>query len=117
MKPVTKADWITALRSGEYQQTVDNLRLRDENAFCCLGVLADLAGIEWETYYEENGRGYEHEPERGYYLSEDVYRAIPATLRSTLVDMNDVMGMSFTEIADVIEKDTTLPDVITFSPS
>ena len=40
MKPEIKAKWVAALRSGEYQQGVG--RLREENQFCCLGVLCDL---------------------------------------------------------------------------
>jgi len=35
-----KAEWIAALRSGEYKQGVQLLRQGDQ--FCCLGVLCDL---------------------------------------------------------------------------
>jgi hypothetical protein len=44
-----KAQWVTALRSGNYAQTDGRLRkisTRDgetEEGFCCLGVLCDLA--------------------------------------------------------------------------
>lgn len=33
--------WISALKSGEYKQ--GKYKLRKGNAFCCLGVLCDLA--------------------------------------------------------------------------
>lgn len=36
-----KARWLTALRSGKYQQ--DTRCLRTNRGFCCLGVACDLA--------------------------------------------------------------------------
>lgn len=53
MNPEIKARWVTALRSGEYQQTKNNLR--DAKGFCCLGVLCDLYAKEhridgWDTH-------------------------------------------------------------------
>jgi hypothetical protein len=56
MKQEIKAQWIAALRSGEYQQGPG--QLRDGDQMCCLGVLCDLAakagigrwdGNEFET--------------------------------------------------------------------
>lgn len=41
MNADVKARWLAALRSGEYQQGQDALRLNGK--FCCLGVLCDLA--------------------------------------------------------------------------
>lgn len=47
MKPEVKNLWISALRSGEYQQGVGALRQKADpeqpDRFCCLGVLCDLA--------------------------------------------------------------------------
>lgn len=43
MKAEVKEKWVAALRSGEYQQAHGMLRNVDENSFCCLGVLCDLA--------------------------------------------------------------------------
>jgi hypothetical protein len=42
MKSEIKKLWLDALRSGEYQQGRHTLRGDDER-FCCLGVLCDLA--------------------------------------------------------------------------
>lgn len=42
MKKDVKKRWLKALRSGEYQQGTGALRTR-EDAFCCLGVLCELA--------------------------------------------------------------------------
>jgi hypothetical protein len=41
MKPEVKAQWIAALRNGEYQQ--GQMSLSKDGKFCCLGVLCDLA--------------------------------------------------------------------------
>lgn len=35
-----KTKWVNALRSGEYKQT--SMKLCDGTAYCCLGVLGDL---------------------------------------------------------------------------
>jgi hypothetical protein len=47
MNPDIAVRWVTALRSGEYVQGKSYLRvgnqLRDEDKFCCLGVLCELA--------------------------------------------------------------------------
>ena len=49
MKPVTKKDWIDALRSGEFKQGTGALAKRDPEtgttSYCCLGVLATIAGV------------------------------------------------------------------------
>ena len=39
-----KAEWIEALRSGDYEQGVEELY--DGNGFCCLGVLRELTGVK-----------------------------------------------------------------------
>lgn len=41
MNSAIKAQWLAALRSGEYEQ--GQHKLRDGNAMCCLGVLCDIA--------------------------------------------------------------------------
>lgn len=41
MNPEIRARWAAALRSGDYEQTSGSLS--DGQAFCCLGVLCDLA--------------------------------------------------------------------------
>lgn len=48
MNQEIKKLWVEALRSGRYQQT--KKRLRDEDGFCCLGVLC-------EVYREQTGIG------------------------------------------------------------
>ena len=52
MNPEIKAQWVAALRSGEYKQGVGYLH-RDDT-FCCLGVLCDLAIKAGAPEVEEN---------------------------------------------------------------
>jgi hypothetical protein len=40
MNPEVKAQWVAALRSGEYKQTKGHLK--QDGGHCCLGVLCDL---------------------------------------------------------------------------
>jgi hypothetical protein len=52
MNEAIKADWLKALRSGEYEQARDFLAKKDKSgktSYCCLGVLCDMAvkaGVE-----------------------------------------------------------------------
>lgn len=50
MNPEIKAQWVAALRSGEYKQGTGVLRETDESGettYCCLGVLCELAVKAW----------------------------------------------------------------------
>lgn len=106
MDKALKAQWVNALRSGEYRQARE--RLRQTGAYCCLGVLCTLVpGVEWE--------------DDDAYVYEDGYRCdadgeLPSPVRASagiskdemgvLICMNDGKGMhahSFSEIADWIE--------------
>jgi hypothetical protein len=56
LHPEVSRAWCEALRSGKYPQT--QKRLRTEEGFCCLGVLADILGAPWEpgqNYYVFQG--------------------------------------------------------------
>jgi hypothetical protein len=46
-----KARWVTALRSGEYQQGRETMRQGDR--FCCLGVLCEIDGAQWQPARSE----------------------------------------------------------------
>lgn len=41
LNPVAQK-WVDALRSGKYRQCRNQLRSDDREAYCCLGVLAEL---------------------------------------------------------------------------
>lgn len=64
-----RKQWIEALRSGRFSQTRE--KLRDENGYCCLGVVCELAGIE-----AEDGAYY--------YVYEDEYLTLPQAGREWL---------------------------------
>lgn len=133
MNPEAKAAWTTALRSGEYEQGLAALNLGGK--FCCLGVLCDIAvkqfdlNIEVKEYPVGCGDDECCDPDgptevlydgEGAFLPESVRRwAGLATKGGMLTDgveapngetvyslyiAND-QGMSFSDIADLIEEE------------
>ena len=112
-----KARWVAALRSGEYEQGHASLRVGD--AFCCLGVLCDIAvrdGVIGEPTIDEGEYAYGRLMERGVLPTEvEVWSGLhigdPVVVTDTSEDypleenlssLNDE-GMSFEEIAEFIE--------------
>lgn len=98
MDPEIKKKWIEALRSGRYTQAKGRLRRGD--AFCCLGVLHDCDGGEWDPL------GYVTRPAGrpdGWRLYDGDSRGLDGEAQDTLVRMNDDADASFDEIADWIE--------------
>ncbi len=114
--------WLKALRSGEYEQTIEVLH--DNTGYCCLGVLCDISGLgEWDTdvYLIDND-----------ILSTDLGDkardfGLDGTLAANLVSLNDgelednipgmtkeefdrireqhdARGLDFNQIADYIER-------------
>lgn len=93
-----KEKWVAALRSGEYEQ--GTRMLSRDNKFCCLGVLCKLSGLEFS-------------PERGY-LPDSVVKwagldsISPGVVKDGVTDslayLNDVKGLTFNQIADLIEE-------------
>lgn len=101
--------WVEALRSGKYEQASGHLRTTE--GYCCLGVLADIAGAKWRP----DGFG-------AFYAEVDCWgsRSIaPSFVRAfvglkdecgmfgdddTLAERND-SGTTFSEIADIIESE------------
>jgi hypothetical protein len=101
MDAALKAKWVEALRSGKYEQAKGCLR--DDDGFCCLGVLADVIAPEWTHEHfnplsdEDNGLLEEAE----LLTKHGVNFAIREQKR--LAELND-HGSTFAEIADYIEK-------------
>lgn len=98
--------WVKALRSGEFKQTKDKLKsLRD--SYCCLGVLAELAGCSWELNEYEGGYDADgvwgEAPERAMQF---VGLATSCGIfgDETLTGLNDA-GERFGTIADIIESE------------
>lgn len=109
MNPEIKAQWLTALRSGEYVQGTGGLRSTGDE-FCCLGVLCDLAAkvgvAEWEQdsyrlLYDMDGTSA--------ILPESVQKWAGVSSHGDygdgyLASDNDSRGLSFSQIADIIEE-------------
>ena len=104
--------WVGALGSGDYPQIEGYLRT--ENGFCCLGVLTDL-------YIKEKGLAWVTDPEiehvkrfpfgiDPYFLPREVQEWAglpneqPECKGKPLSEWNDEDGLSFKEIADLIEQ-------------
>ena len=99
-----KNKWVEALRSGKYKQTFGGLRNQDAGGYryCCLGVL--------EQVCPANGV----EPN---FFSSDAYRRLGKVeldaydlVSRKLWMMNDKGRMSFSEIANWIEKNLETRD-------
>ena len=105
--------WVAALRSGKYEQGQGELKtvfssgtvFSSEHAeYCCLGVLCDVKNPDgWiDGTFTYNGHDYTSSlPHR---LRKTV--GIDSDVQDVLIDMNDVQGRTFLEIADYLE---TLP--------
>jgi hypothetical protein len=97
--------WVEALRSGKYQQGKGAL-CRD-GKFCCLGVACEVLGISKRTPECRPTVYYEGE-------STALPKKVAAMLglrtctgdfgrEGGLIDLNDDVGASFNDIANVIE--------------
>lgn len=112
MKKRVKTKWLKALRSGEYKQTTGALCHND--AFCCLGVLCDVAA--------KNGVAVRVVKPQSLVMYDEALSVLPASVREwaglddgigafhikdgsdmTLIELND-SGKTFKQIANYIER-------------
>jgi hypothetical protein len=102
MKEEIKNLWVEALRSGNYKQRVGGLKPWNDG-FCCLGVLCDISKQgKWKEEQYLNNDEYLPNKVREWAGMNSCSGYIP-TMRDCLSLMND-HGMSFEQIADIIEK-------------
>jgi hypothetical protein len=87
-----KEKWITALRSGQYNQTEGHLK--NTAGYCCLGVLREIMD---PSDFSESKDGGLLSPKQLAKCNLD-YR-----MQNQLAKLND-NGSTFAEIADYIEK-------------
>lgn len=116
MNAELKSKWTAALRSGEFEQTTGILQGFSENdltkkAFCCLGVLCKIA---YPNIGNVNNITIDNNTEPG--SGSMGYKKIDglvgsADLVDTLVNLNDSMRKSFTEIADYIDENLIVDTV------
>lgn len=105
-----KAKWLEALRSGKYKQGRE--RLRDVNKgtatyeYCCLGVLADCAAMDWDQRFANVDDEVMPLCEMDLLPTNVADRryGLDLVAQKELAEMNDE-GATFTVIADWIEQE------------
>lgn len=115
MNPEIKQRWVAALRSGEYEQGKGFLN--SDGKFCCLGVLCDLHSqdhnIPWTandnnsvmTYFDNTGLPPEQVVDWAQYdHRQNGWQISHAGVKTFLYMLNDETSLSFSSIADIIEK-------------
>lgn len=114
------AEWVAALRSGNYKQGRSRLRRGDE--YCCLGVAMELAGVPCEIPADDPGVVYYYAGPYGSALTltpageewlgvstSAPYVDMPVgwdrsddCCRTNVAELNDE-GFTFDQIADLVE--------------
>lgn len=105
-----KQDWIEALRSGKFKQGKNFLHDKEDDSYCCLGVLAKINECKiWESDKQLNLDRHEKillgddncDDDDGY--GTFMLIGMPKhNKKLSLAKMND-RGYTFEQIADVIE--------------
>lgn len=112
-----KEKWIAALRSGKYKQGKGVLR-NSNNEFCCLGVLCDIVLKD-----NPDIGSWKNTSDNCYYFSTGIvdydYTYLPQVISditginrrgefsensAPLTTYNDSYGITFNQIADIIER-------------
>ena len=127
MNPEIKSKWLSALRSGEYEQARGGLmRIMRRNfetgkidvGFCCLGVLCDLASQESVCRWQDMGAVVNDQFGRAIFNGDSlpgpvmkwagldsVDPAIPFPVEGkSLSVLNDTHQLNFHRIAALIEE-------------
>lgn len=125
MNQAVKAEWVAALRSGEYTKGTSRLHavVNGADQFCVMGVLCDIArkqGITVITHSVDLGDGIIAKAYGNYFtqLPPAVMNWAELELPTPLIDsidddgirhvislaqLNDALMMSFSELAELIE--------------
>ena len=109
-----KKRWVKWLRSGRYFRTQRQLVNTKGNAFCCLGVLADIQGCKWDgrtpflgdVRISADSGGNPSKGFNGAYIQPKYAGGLDMTFQRKLAFMND-SGVSFKKIADWIVKNVS----------
>ena len=102
MKPEIKAQWLAALRSGDYQQGTALLHYEDR--FCCLGVLCDLYAKDTGNTWERHGSVCNmHRSDLLIPPQVQEWAGLKYPNPMALAHRND-KGATFEELAEVIEE-------------
>lgn len=110
--------WLAALRSGNYAQGTHVLRNHDN--YCCLGVAEDTLDCTWRPSHRDTfvashddrdvgsstgltKRGMRLLGLRSTWIVVRLHNANDSWQPATLVNLNDDLGYTLSQIADVIE--------------
>lgn len=117
MKREIALRWAKALRSGKYRQT--RARLKNEEGFCCLGVLCSIS--KKGRWVQSGSEQYRYRPTglpeeaNGTEIPETIQEwagmksgggsiTLPELGATSLAELNDTRRYSFKQIAEVIER-------------
>lgn len=115
MNPEVKKQWLEALRSGEYKQGKEYLRNGDQ--YCCLGVLCDLhskeTGTPWSEVLDHDEQNvFRYESSASIPQSKVIewsgfdpnnVKIKYKNMSYNIMFLNDSRGLSFSQLADLIE--------------
>jgi len=107
-----KAKWVEALRFGEYRQSTRQLRKLEADghvAYCCLGVLCEVAHLSRHGEFYAGPFGDKSMTQLPMSFARSIGLAhsdsvIYGGKRVCLTTLNDDVGLSFKEIAALIEE-------------
>ena len=106
MNKEIKKIWVQALRSGIYEKTTGKLHKvneDDDQRFCCLGVLCDIAAMDGVLgeYIEEDPT----EPSAAVriWAGMDDMKIMYKDEQHPIYRLNDHYALSFNQIANIIE--------------
>jgi hypothetical protein len=97
-----KDKWIEALESGEYKQGKNTLCTPD-GAYCCLGVLEQVAENDVEPYNFPSNAFYQRNGIETGGITESNLLGYETAVDALLAERND-LGISFPEIAKLIRE-------------
>lgn len=123
MNQEIKKLWVNALRSGNYRQGKYMLHNISENAYCCLGVLCDIAlkNIQIKTVIVESKKSPDKymvfgDNQNKQFLPQEIVlwagiKDNPEMLITdayfdrlvAITDLNDYTEYNFSQLADLIE--------------
>jgi hypothetical protein len=113
MDPEAKRLWVDALRSGKYPQGFDAL-LKNKNGYCCLGVLSEIypGALNKEVLLVNETCKFGDEvsllpSEVARWAGFSTDNPVIAKTDNSLIcasTANDILKMTFEEIADAIEE-------------
>lgn len=117
------ADWLKRLRSGNYRQGRNQLRVKPpyerKAKYCCLGVLCRSMGFDLNARINLDGF-----PERMIWgeaggtetAPVELRQAVPGDLRGRLAMMNDSTEWNFKKIANWLEYQRSAGYILVVAP-